>query len=293
MKKDSIFSSIGVTNSKRKLHTPGSFAKNNLLFVQEVGKLYSLQAHKSQREKLESILFIGIVSGRGEIKVGDILYNVSEGDCIIINCHSFYSHESSKDSPWELIWVHFYGKIAEAYYKLFYEHNSSCNVFRATSFGVFINIIDKLIFLQDTKGIESELESNIYLLELMNKSVLDVIRNDDSHEKMQKLCNDIRKYINEHLNEEQLDEKISIKYEVDKKSLDESFLKIFGIHLEAYIMNRRFTTCKEMLRFTAKSVDDIANTTGIKDVQVLYKIFLEEEGMSAEEYRMKWSQWIK
>ena len=42
----SLFSTKGITDSVRILHTPGEFARKNLLYVQEVGRLKSLQPHK-------------------------------------------------------------------------------------------------------------------------------------------------------------------------------------------------------------------------------------------------------
>ncbi len=66
----SLFSTSGITDSVRMLHTPGEFARKNLLYVQEVGRLKSLRAHKSQRENLNSYLFFGVESGEGTVFIG-------------------------------------------------------------------------------------------------------------------------------------------------------------------------------------------------------------------------------
>ena len=39
VKKEDIYTTVAMTKSERYLHTPGSFAKQNLLYVQEVGHL--------------------------------------------------------------------------------------------------------------------------------------------------------------------------------------------------------------------------------------------------------------
>ena len=54
IKRESLFSTGGMSQSDRCLHTPGSFAKENLLYVQEVGNLRSLKPHKCVRENLDS-----------------------------------------------------------------------------------------------------------------------------------------------------------------------------------------------------------------------------------------------
>ena len=74
-----LFSVEGITESERILHTPGEFAKKHLLYVQEVGTLKSLQSHKSQREKLDSFLFVGVLDGMGTITTGGEVHRMKKG----------------------------------------------------------------------------------------------------------------------------------------------------------------------------------------------------------------------
>ena len=53
---EGIFASEGITKSDRNLYTPSSFAKQNLLYVQEVGKLESLTPHGSVGWKGENYI---------------------------------------------------------------------------------------------------------------------------------------------------------------------------------------------------------------------------------------------
>ena len=56
-------------------------------------------------------------------------------------------------------------------------------------------------------------------------------------------------------------------------------------------MNRRFTCAKELLRFTVKPVKEIVTESGIGNADLFRNLFNKNEGMTAEEYREKWSQW--
>ena len=69
IKRESLFSTGGMSQSDRCLHTPGSFAKENLLYVQEVGNLRSLKPHKCVRENLDSFLFLIVLDGKGSLDV--------------------------------------------------------------------------------------------------------------------------------------------------------------------------------------------------------------------------------
>lgn len=83
------------------------------------------------------------------------------------------------------------------------------------------------------------------------------------------------------------------KYEMKEEELDSCFQKTYGITLRDYILNRRFTAAKELLRFTVKPVKEIVEESGIGNDDLFRRLFLDGEGMTAEEYRMKWVQWVK
>lgn len=289
-----LFSVEGITESERMLHTPGEFAKKNLLYVQEVGMLKSLQSHKSQREKLDSFLFVGVLDGMGTITTGGEVHRMRKGSCALLNCMERYTHESSEEAPWELMWVHFNGSMAKAYFELFMEHNGQKNFFEPGQIKELRNFISQLMELQKEKDLESELKSGKILLELMNECLFAVMRQGrEGQEKYKKICNEIRENVNRNYQDGNLLGKYSEKFAMGEEELDACFEKTYGITLRDYIVNRRFTAAKELLRFTAKPVKAIVEESGIRNDDLFRRLFKDSEGMSAEEYRMKWSQWVK
>ena len=54
-------------SSDRLLYTPSEFAKNNLMYLQEIGRLTAQKPHTSKRQNLSSFLFIYVKSGSGYI----------------------------------------------------------------------------------------------------------------------------------------------------------------------------------------------------------------------------------
>lgn len=291
---NTLFSTTGITDSVRMLHTPGEFARKNLLFVQEVGRLKSLQPHKSQRENLDSFLFLGVISGEGIIFVGSKEYQVKKGSCALINCSNYYAHESSREKPWELIWVHFNGYNAKAYYDLFLEQNKQSNIFKSSNLKSMQTYIEKLMSYQNDKDLESELQSGNALLQLMNECTMTVMhRENEGQDVSKRMCKEIRETVNEKYQLSNLLGLLAEKYDITEDGLDICFQKTYGITLRDYILNRRFTAAKELLRFTIKPVKDIIEESGIKNDDLFRKLFQDGEGMTAEEYRMKWAQWVK
>lgn len=290
----SLFTTEGVTDSERVLHTPGEFVRKNLLYVQEVGKLKSLQPHKSQRENLDSFLFFMVLSGEGTLTIGENEHKVRKGNCALISCMNYYAHESSRKNPWELMWVHFNGSVSPAYFNLFLEQNGQQNIFLPDSTKQFENIIEKLMEYQKQKDLEAELLSGDMLIRLLNESLLTVMkRSKESQETSLTECREIRETVNGHYQEEDLMEVLSDRYDMEEEILDSRFQKAYGITLRDYILNRRFTAAKELLRFTVKPVKEIIVESGIKNEDLFRRLFQDGEGMTAEEYRMKWAQWVK
>lgn len=294
MKDNYHFLSEDITKSERYLHTPSKFARDNLLYIQEAGKLKSLVPHRCVREHLDSYLFLTVISGKGRLIVGNRKYEMSYGDCAFIDCMEHYEHISEETDGWELAWVHFNGFAAKGYYNLFEKNTDGSQAFKAQNPSTFCDIVEKLMMCQEKKDLLSELYSGEYLLKLVNciiEQVTDgrIIKQQENRS----MLIDAREYINENYSDERVLCKLIEKVGVNNEELDESFSSFFGIGLNEYVWNRRLNGAKELLRFSVKSLKEISDETGIASVEIMKKMFLEKEKMSPEEYRKKWAQWVR
>lgn len=107
-------------SSSRIIYTPSTFARTSLLHLQEVGSLQAVHPHVSQREDLVSFLCFIVLSGEGELSYEEQTYQLSEGDCVFIDCRKAYSHSTS-DNLWSLQWCHFYAPSLPAVYAKYKE----------------------------------------------------------------------------------------------------------------------------------------------------------------------------
>ena len=112
------------SKSNRIISTPSQYAREHYLYVQEVGTLQSLEPHVSRRQNLSSYLFFLVLDGNGSVSYEGRTYPISAGDCVWLDCTKPYSHESSADAPWSLMWIHFNGKNAASYYDAFKQQNN-------------------------------------------------------------------------------------------------------------------------------------------------------------------------
>lgn len=111
--------SSSVTSS-RILYTPSAFARTSLLHLQEVGSLQAIHKHTSTRTNLTSFLCFVVLSGTGSLTYEEQTYQLSEGDCVFIDCRKAYSHSTS-DNLWSLQWCHFYSPSLPAVYEKYKE----------------------------------------------------------------------------------------------------------------------------------------------------------------------------
>ena len=78
-------------SSSRIIYTPSTFARTSLLHLQEVGSLQAVHPHISQREDLVSFLCFIVLSGEGELSYEEQTYQLSEGECVFIDCRKAYN----------------------------------------------------------------------------------------------------------------------------------------------------------------------------------------------------------
>ncbi len=294
VKKEGLFSNNNMTISERYLHTPGSFARQNLLYVQEVGRLQSLQPHRCVRENLESYLFVMVLEGKGSLDIKGKHYEIAEGSCALIDCIEHYEHISDEKEAWKLAWVHFNGHSGKGYYDLFKEYNNCENVFTIDNVKKWDEMIGELMNRQKERNLLAELSSGEILLRLLN-CIIEKVSNSGVLEKEneKQLANEIREKLNDQYADANIMQNLETVFREDVKELGEIFYRHFGISIEEYISNRRFNAAKELLRFSIKPIETVALESGIGDIIMLQQMFRENEGMTAEEYRAKWAQWIR
>ncbi len=279
------YTSTELTSSYRIINTPSEFAKEHLFYIQEAGYLKSLKSHIKQREQLNSYLFLIVLSGSGYFTYLGRKQDLSAGDCLFINCSHPYSHQSSEEDPWELMWVHFNGKNIEPYIN-YYENMNTERVFHTDTISVYITIIETCLESGEKNDIVAEFILSKMLTDLIT---LCITGNKDTigqncMEKM-KL---IKEYIDHNFKNKLSLSSIAQEFYLSKYYLAREFKKFHGMTIGNYISGKRVTYSKELLRFTNKSIEEISELCGIPDTNYFAKVFRKLEECSPSEYRKKW-----
>lgn len=280
------------SKSQRILATPSAYAKSHYLYIQEVGSLQSIEPHISSRHNLSSFLFFAVISGKGYLTYEGKRHVLYAGDCVWIDCHKLYSHESSEEEPWALTWVHFYGKDVGNFYNIFIEQGHSY-VFHPLSIAPFIECITTLYNTHKHQTSLTELSSNKYLTDIITlcyteSGLWKADENGVIENSMRNKLKHIREFIDTHFAEKISLDDLAEHFFISKYHLSREFHKEYGITIGNDITAKKISKAKSLLRFTKDPIENIAEICGFQDSGYFIKVFKNAETMTPLEYRKKW-----
>lgn len=286
MMKNTNYNGTYVT-SNRILYTPSEFARENLLYLQEIGQVHARRPHISTHPDLASYLFIMVLSGSGRLSYLGEEYPLSRGDCALVNCKNDYYHESS-DDLWTIRWIHFYGPTASGIYQKYMERGGEV-VFRPDNMEEFLCCWEKVFEFASSDDHIKDMKINELLSAfcclLMAESWHPESR---SPGKGHLSLLDIREYLRDHLSEKITLDTLSEKFYVNKYYLTRLFKNEYGLTINEYLLQIRISHAKELLRFSTLPIEEIGESCGITPLYYFSRIFKEVEGISPRDYRKKW-----
>ena len=285
---DELFNSQSSSvRSSRILYTPSSFARTSLLHLQEIGSLRATHPHTSTRTDLVSFLFFFVLSGTGSLTYEGMTYELSAGDCVFIDCRKAYSHSTS-DNLWSLQWCHFYSPSLPAVYEK-YKERGGRPVFHPDDLTPFTSLLTDLYNLASSSDyirdmrINEKLGSLLILLMEQSWHPESVIV---SRKRMELVA--VKEYLDEHYTEKIMLEELAEKFFINKFYLSKIFKETYGTTVNNYLISKRITRAKQLLRFTDMTVDEIGVVVGMADANYFSRMFRKVEGISPREYRKQW-----
>ena len=268
--------------SKRLIYTPNKFAKESLIYLQEVGTSKTLSLNKNTRTKLNSYLFFIVLEGDGTLIYKDNEYKLNENSCVFIDCKYKHSHISDN---FKIAWIHFCGLQMEDIYNKYLERNGKF-VFKTSSINEYSKIIDNIMDIANGESFIKDMEIYSNIAQLLTKIMKETIYNDDSKKKYN--LEDIRKYLDENYTNEITLDSLSNTFYINKFYLTRAFKDKYGTTINNYLLDKRIMKAKELLRYSNNSIDDIAKLCGIKDQNYFSRLFKKVEGTSPIKYRKMW-----
>ena len=273
--------------SSRILYTPSTFARTSLLHLQEVGSLQAVQPHTSTRTNLVSFLCFVVLSGTGELKYEGEEYELTAGDGVFIDCRKAYSHSTS-DNLWALQWCHFYAPSLPAVYEK-YKERGGRPVFHPADIASFTSILTELYNLASASDYIRDMRINEklgVLLTLLMEQSWHPESVTISRKRLELAT--VKEYLDEHYTKKIALDDLEERFFINKFYLSKIFKETYGTTINNYLISKRITRAKQLLRFTDLTVDEIGAAVGMADANYFSRMFRKVEGSSPREYRKQW-----
>lgn len=274
-------------STERIMYTPSSFAKESLLHIQETGWLKALTPHISKRSSLSSYLLFIVTEGSGDFCYENIMYTVKAGDCVFIDCSKEYFHRTSSDL-WTLKWVHFYGPTMPSIYNK-YKERGGLPVFTPNSLTRYYDLLDELYTIGNSSDYVRDMKICERLVSLLSCLMEDCYSSENNAlPAKKKSISDITDYLDRNFKEKISLDELSLKFYVNKFYLTRIFKAQTGMSITDYLLTKRITYAKTLLRYSEDSLEEIGEKCGISDAGYFSKTFKKVEGITPGEYRKTW-----
>lgn len=191
-------------------------------------------------------------------------------------------------SLWSLQWCHFYAPSLPAIYEKYKERGGS-PVFHPDSLTSFTTILTDLYSLASSSDYIRDMRINESLSALLTL-LMEQSWHPESRRASRKRLElvEIKNYLDEHYTERIMLDSLAERYYINKYYLTKIFKETYGSSINNYVIAKRITRAKQLLRFTDMTVDEIGNAVGMEDANYFSRIFRKVEGISPREYRKQW-----
>ncbi len=217
-----------------------------------------------------------IEKGTGTVNIGNETFHPSEGDSYFLQSGYNQHYYSDAEAPWQKYFINFSGPLAEALTSIY----GLDGIFHFKGLNLK-NELCRIIELSKESGVDCSDKITIILheifLKLHNHVYLAVHRDDVAEEmrffldsrieapfRMHDLCRHVSK-----------SESRAIKI----------FKKEYGVTPYQYVLGKKISQAKELLKNTNLSVKEIAARLSFADAYYFSNVFKQKRGVSPTEYR--------
>ena len=276
--------------SRWQIVSAGTFARDNLLYLQEAGHFVSGINYYTVRKDLDSYLIKLTLAGQGILEYGGETYTLGPGSFFWIDCRAqqhYYTDPAA--GQWDVLWLHFSGATADAYYQAFLQQTRGR---AAASLPVDSPVSERMSALlalaaqeenEFTRDLDASALLTAVLCELIHCSA------PQSMQPVPPVLQKVRQYLHAQYAQRITLDDLAERYNVSKYHLQRSFRRCFGQSPGEYLTSLRLARAKELLRATDLPVSEIAYRVGLDNTSYFISLFRKREGATPQQYRKRWS----
>jgi AraC-like DNA-binding protein len=266
-----------------------SIAKESFPYIQEIGEFIAYSKYYTRRRNLPSYYLDYTLSGEGILEYQSQKYLLKPEQIFWIDCMNPQYYATSLNAiEWRHLWVHFYGKGAEQYYKLFLKQNNNSVTRSAIKTTIAMNL-HRLLRLYDAKknNFIVDLKASAILTDIMTECI-SCSNSAHTIALIPSIITDAQHYIDSFYAEKITLDSLSNRFHINKHYFLRQFKRYLGDTPGNYLLFLRLYKAKELLRLTNLSINQIANNVGFENVGHFITIFKKNENITPGAFRKIW-----
>ncbi|MCK9411814.1 MAG: AraC family transcriptional regulator [Prolixibacteraceae bacterium] len=258
------------------------------LYITDIGYYPEARFHFRERPSgTAQFILIYCVSGRGEIRLNNILHDLNADHFFIIPDGMPHSYHSDEQNPWSIYWIHFAGRKATSYSR-FACQALSIERIKASRINDRIDLFSE-IFRNLDRGFSLEaLEYvNLSLPHLLASfthiSQFRLVRESGENDPVTQSIN----FMLDHLTRKLKLEKIAAETGLSASHFSRIFLARTGHSPIEYFIQLKVQRACRLLDNSGWMIADVAREMGFDDQFYFSRVFRKVMGMSPAEYRRR------
>lgn len=273
-------------NSIRLIETASQTAKNNYLYIQEAGYFETRYPYFTERENLNSFLLVYTISGKGRLLYEDNEYILTKGNVFLIHCVNNHYYESSKEEPWDILWIHFNGSYAFGYYEEMHKNAFNIVTFEESFF--IESTLRRILSLHQRKDIHRELITSNLIVTILTELILLNTPKDYFDNFTPYYVKETKNKLNKEFTKNITLDALASEFNISKFHLAKVFKKHTGTTINEYLIDQRISHSKELLKYSDLPVSEIAYSCGINNISHFINLFKVREGITPLVFRKEW-----
>ncbi|WP_127584986.1 AraC family transcriptional regulator [Paenibacillus koleovorans] len=284
-------------DSIRLIHTPSPQAKSMFYYVQEIGHFRTRAQYYTERRKLQSLLIVYTVAGRGHLHYRGVDHILTAGQVFFIDCMEYQTYRTDPDPGqlWELLWVHVSGESAARYFASFLEQNGGSPVMDLPTGSPIADHLRELLELHRTKHALTELLGSSLIVQLLTQLLLHAHSDRAAAHgaafggfTVPESVAGVAEFLNARYQEPVTLDLLARTFSISKYHLAREFKKAYGLTPNDYVLAVRINQAKAWLRDTDRPVSWVAGQSGFDYVSHFIQTFKKLEGITPLAFRKQW-----
>ncbi|MBT1181125.1 helix-turn-helix transcriptional regulator [Bifidobacterium sp. CP2] len=265
------------------IYTPSRTAVRTFLYPLRVGLFRYEPGYRQERSSFDSFLLMAVRRGSLDVTTEKGTMRAGKGDFVLLDCYRHHSYGTDEGS--EVLWLHFDGVAARAYFDLIDDRLGPVFALRDPVY-VMTRLTDIYDTFHDAERV-SEPRMSKTITDILTEFAMAACDGDVSSQRQPHAIEDVLTYISGHLGEPLPIDELAARAFMSEYYFIRVFKKKTGYTPHAYIIDARMHAAKYLLINSDMPLKRLCEECGFTDTSSFCATFKRRNGVSPIEFRRR------